>query len=220
MRPDPELKRDLEIELRSDPKVGSNDIAVTVKDGVALLAGFVRSHRTKRAAEAAAKRVAGVVAIANDIEVRLPFLHQRPDPAIATDVVEALRQDLPDAAREIQVTVKGGWVTLEGVVDWHYEREEAKWTAYRQRGVVGVSNLILLRRAAIPAEVLRDIIEAFKRNAGIDANRITVELAGSEVLLRGIAGSWAERDEAERVVWSFPGITRVDNGIVVQSEMS
>lgn len=218
MRPDPDLRRDLEIELRSDPRVRSNDIAVTVKDGVAMLTGSVRSHRTKRAAEAAAKRVVGLVAIANDIEVRLPLLHQRPDPAIATDVVEALRQDLTDAAREIQVTVKDGWVTLEGVVDWHYEREEAKWTAYRQRGVVGVSNLICLRRAAIPAEVLRDIIEAFKRNAGIDANLITVELAGSEVRLRGVARSWEERDEAERVVWSFPGITRVDNAIVVQSE--
>lgn len=218
MRPDPDLERDLEIELRSDPRVRSNDIAVTVKDGVAMLTGFVRSHRTKRAAEAAAKRVAGVVAIANDIEVRLPLLHQRPDPAIANDVVAALRQGLPDAAREIQVAVRDGWVTLEGVVDWHYEREEAKWTAYRQRGVVGVSNLISLRRVAVPAEVLRDITEAFKRNASIDANRITVELAGNEVHLRGIAQSWAERDEAEQMVWRFPGITKVDNAIVVQPD--
>jgi osmotically-inducible protein OsmY len=218
MRPDPDLKRDLEIQLRSDPRVRSGDIAVTVKEGVAMLAGFVRSHRTKRAAEAAAKRVAGVVAIANDIEVRLPLLHQRPDPTIATDVVEALRRDLPDAASEIQVTVKDGWVTLEGEVDWHYEREEAKWSAYRQRGVVGVSNLIHLRPVAVPTELLRDIIEAFKRNASIDANRITVELAGSEVRLRGAARSWAERDEAEQVVWNFPGITKVDNGIVVQPE--
>ena len=218
MRPDPELKRHLEIELRSDPKVGSNDIAVTVKDGVAMLAGFVRSHRAKRAAEAAAKRVAGVVAIADDIEVRLPLLHKRPDPTIATDVVEALRQDLPDATREIQVTVKDGWVTLEGVVDWHYEREEAKWAAYRQRGVVGVSNLICLRRVGVPADVLRNIIEAFKRNASIDANRITVELAGTEVRLRGVARSLAERDEAEQVVWNFPGIAKVDNGIVVSPE--
>ena len=183
-----------------------------------MLAGFVRSHRTKRAAEAAAKRVAGIVAIANDIEVRLPLLHQRPDPTIATDVVEALRRDLPDAASEIQVTVKDGWVTLEGEVDWHYEREEAKWSAYRQRGVVGVSNLIHLTPVAVPTGLLRDIIEAFKRNASIDANRITVELAGSEVRLRGAARSWAERDEAEQVVWNFPGITKVDNGIVVQPE--
>ncbi len=218
MRPDPDLKRDLEIQLRSDPRVQSGDIVVTVKEGVAMLAGFVRSHRTKRAAEAAAKRVAGVVAIANDIEVRLPLLHQRPDPTIATDVVEALRRDLPDAASEIQVTVKDGWVTLEGEVDWHYEREEAKWSAYRQRGVVGVSNLIHLRPVAVPTELLRDIIEAFKRNASIDANRITIELAGSEVRLRGAARSSAERDEAEQVVWNFPGITKVDNGIAVQPE--
>ena len=93
MRPDPDVERDLEIELRGDPRVRSGDILVTVKDGVATLTGFVRSHRMKRAAEAAAKRVAGVVAIANDIEVRLPLLHQRPDPAIAHDVVEALRQE-------------------------------------------------------------------------------------------------------------------------------
>ncbi len=218
MRPDQDIKRDLEIELRSDPRVRSNDVTVTVKDGIAMLTGFVRSHRKKAAAEAAAKRVAGVVAIANDIEVRLPLLHQRPDSAIATDVVGALHHDLPDAAREIQVTVRDGWVTLEGEVDWHYERDEAKWTAYRQSGVVGVSNLMHLRPATIPAEVLRNIVEAFKRNASIDANRITVELAGSEVRLRGVARSGTERDEAERVVWNFPGITKVDNGIVVQPE--
>jgi osmotically-inducible protein OsmY len=218
MRPDADLRRDLEIELRDDPRVRSDDIVVTVKDGVAMLAGFVRSHRTKRAAEAAAKRVAGVVAIANDIEVRLPLLHQRPDPAVATDVVEALRRDLPDVAREIQVIVKDGWVTLEGEVDWHHEREEATWTAYRQRGVVGVNNLINLRPAAVPTEVLRNIIETFKRNASIDANGITVELAGNEIRLRGTARSWAEHDEAEHVVWNFPGIAKVDNQIVVQAE--
>ena len=154
-----DLKRDLEIELRGDPRVRSDDILVMVKDGVATLTGFVRSHRRKRAAEAAAKRVAGVAAIANDIEVRLPLLHHRPDPAIAHDVVEALRQDLPDSASEIQVTVKDGWVTLEGEVDWHDEREEATWTAYRQRGVIGVSNLIHLRPLAVTDAVLRDIIE-------------------------------------------------------------
>lgn len=216
MRPDMEIKLDVESELRSDPLLQSADIAVNVKDAVALLSGFVRRYRLKRQAEAAAKRVIGVVGVANDIEVRLPLLHQRPDPMIVRDVVEALQEDLPDVADRIKVTAEEGWVTLEGEVEWNYEREEARWCAYRQRGVVGVSNLIRLKRREVPNDVLQRIVEAFKRNAAIDADHITVEVAGSEVRLRGTARSWAEREEAERVVWTFSGVTKVDNEIAVE----
>ena len=142
----------------------------------------------------------------------------RHDQDIKRDLEIELRSDPRVRSGDIVATVKDGWVTLEGEVDWHYERDEAKWTAYRQRGVVGVSNLIDLRPATVPTEVLRDIVEAFKRNASIGANQITVELAGNEVRLRGVSRSGTERDEAKQVVWNFPGITKVDNGIVVQPE--
>jgi osmotically-inducible protein OsmY len=209
------VKQDVEAELRSDPAVRAADVAVAVNDGVVTLTGFVRSHRRKRVAEQAAKRVAGVIGVANDIDVRLPILHQRPDPQIARDAVEALRQDLPDAADAIKVIVKDGWVTLEGEVQWNYEREEAKWSVYRQRAVVGVSNLLRLKEGAAPADVLGAITAAIRRNALVDANRLAIEVDGGDVRLKGVVQSWAERDEAERVAWTIPGITNVDNQITV-----
>src|SRR5690242_1486750 len=117
MRPDSEIKKDIEDELRSDSRIDPSDIAISVREGVVTLAGFVRSYRQRRLAEAAAKRVSGVTALVNDIEVRLPLLHQRPDPQIARDAVEQLKIDLPEVADSIKVVVRDGWVTLEGEVE-------------------------------------------------------------------------------------------------------
>jgi osmotically-inducible protein OsmY len=215
MRPDPLIKADVEAELRSDPSVDATDIAVAVTDGVVTLTGFVRSYRRRNSAEAAAKRIAGVIGLVNDIEVRLPLLHQRPDPEIARDAVEALRRDLPEAAGMIKVVVHDSWVTLEGEVEWNYQREEAKWSVYRVRGVVGVSNLIRLKPVAAPADIRSAIAEVFARNAMIDASRITIDVDGSRVRLTGTVLSWAEREEAERAVWTMPGVTEVDNQLEV-----
>src|ERR1700736_3978454 len=123
MRSDFNLKRDVEDELRSDPDIDSTDIAVAVKDGVVTLTGFVRSFRQKRKAEEDVKHVAGVVGVANNIEVRLPIIHRRPDPDIARDAVEALKRDLPFSWDKLKVTVEDGWITLEGEVEWQYQRE-------------------------------------------------------------------------------------------------
>src|ERR1700757_4997411 len=126
MRSDSDIKRDVEDELRWDPDVDSTDIAVTVKNGVVALAGFTRSYSDKLEAEAAAKRVAGVVGVANDIEVRLPSIDQRPDPEIARDAVDAIKMQLPISSQNIKVVVKSGWVTLEGAVEWQYQRQTAE----------------------------------------------------------------------------------------------
>jgi osmotically-inducible protein OsmY len=220
MRADADVKRDVEAELNSDPSVDATDIAVAVTEGVVTVTGFVRSYRKRNAAEAAAKRIAGVVAVVNDIEVRWPLLHQRPDPDIARDAVEAIRRDLPEAADDIKVVVHDGWVTLEGEVDWNYQREEAKWAAYRVRGVLGVSNLIQLKAAVAVADVENAILEIFARNALLDADRITIEVDGGHVRLSGPVESWAEREEAERAVWTVPGVTSVENNLLVGEILS
>jgi osmotically-inducible protein OsmY len=215
MRSDADIRRDVEDELRWDPDLDATDIAVSVNNGVVTLAGFVRSYTEKFEAEVDAKRVAGVLAVVNDLEVRLPNIDERPDPEIARDAIARIKGELPYAWEEIRVIVKNGWVTLEGEVEWNYQRERAEEAVRRVRGVKGISNSIQVKPQVPPAEIRRKIEEALRRTAEIDASRITVETNGGEVILRGTVRSWAERQEAERAAWWAPGVTKVDNRIIV-----
>jgi osmotically-inducible protein OsmY len=213
-RSDNSLRDDVLLELKWDPKISSaSDIAVAVKDGVVTLSGFVPSFWKKDAAEKAVKRVYGVRGIANDIEVKLFW--QRTDPEIARDAVRELESHVSIPADRIKVTVKDGWVTLEGTVDWEYQKSLAESAMKKLKGVSGVTNKIQVTPKASAAEVKSKIEEALRRSAELDARRITVEIEGSTVKLYGSVSSWAERDEAERAAWSAPGTTMVENHILV-----
>jgi len=215
MKTDIEIKRDVEEELRFNPDIDATDVAVAVKNGVVTLSGFVRSYGQKWEAERTAKRVLGVTGVANDIEVRLPVLNQRPDPEIARDAVAAIQSELPYSSEHVRVVVRDGWITLEGQVEWNYARERAEAAVRRVRGSKGVTNMISISPRVAPVEVKRKIEESFRRNAELDANRVTVETDGTLVKLRGAVRSWAEREEAERVAWQVPGVTRVENHITI-----
>ncbi len=171
MKSDSEIERDVEAELQSDPIVDATDIAVAVKSGVVTLTGFVRSYSEKLDAEAAAKRVAGVVGLANDLEVRLSAADERTDPEIAREAVAAIKAYLPFSWEQIRVVVDKGWVTLEGHAKWNHQREDAERAVRRIKGVRGVINTIQLEPSVAPTEIKHKIEEAFRRSAEIDASR-------------------------------------------------
>lgn len=214
-RTDEQIQRDVFAELKWDARVLPNEIGVAVKNGIVTLTGWVDSYMKRWAGEDAAHRVRGVVAVVNDLEVRLPSSAERTDPDIAAAAIHALKWDALLPIDKIKTTVTKGWVRLEGEVAWQYQKREAERVVSRLAGVKGVSNLITVKPSVTPSGVKKLIEEALIRSVKTDAERITVEVQGSKVILTGTVRSWAEKDEAERAAWQAPGIIEVSNRIVI-----
>ena len=213
---DLELKRNVEAELSWEPMIkNAAAIGLRVKDGVVTLSGPVESYAEKLAAERAALRVTGVKAVVNDLEVKLPNSSERTDEDIARAAVNALEWTSGIPSDNIKVSVDNGWITLKGSVDWQYQRTAAEDAVRYLWGVKGVINLIEVKPVVSKTIVKEKIEEALKRDAELDAQRIQVEASGSKVILKGTVHSWFERQEAERVAWEAPGVTKVENQIAV-----
>jgi osmotically-inducible protein OsmY len=215
MKTDTELQQDVMNELKWEPTVEAAEIMVAVKDGVVTLSGYVDSYIKKGAAERAAARVFGVRAVTEAIQVRLPGSLQRSDEDIARAVANVIEWNVLVPHDRVKVQVQDGLVTLSGEVDGGYQKFAADEAVRYLMGVVWFSNQITVKPTIKPQDVKDKIKSAFQRNALLDARRITVETRGGWVILGSSVRSWGERAEAQWAAWAAPGVSEVENNIII-----
>jgi osmotically-inducible protein OsmY len=214
MKADDELRRDVEQALEWDPSVDERRIGVSVIEGIVTLSGDVGSYVEKWNAERTAERVQGVRGLANDLVVRTAA--ERSDTDIAKAAADSLKWNVVVPDDRVNVRVEKGWVTLTGKVTWDFQRRAAERAVRSLRGVRGITDEIIVAPRAEPEEVKQRIEQTLKREAALDANRITVQAFGGEVTLRGSVRSSVERHEAEKAAWAAPGVRTVHNYITVE----
>lgn len=217
MKTDSEIKKDVLSELQWDPLISETKVGVTVNEGVVTLTGHLDTYAEKVAAKRAAGRVSGVKAIALEIDVIPAGIHQRSDTEIALAVEHALSWNTSVPQDRVKVTVEKGWVTLTGDLDWNFQRRAVERMVRPLKGVVGITDNIQLKTLPVPLKLQERIQEALTRQAMREARRIEVSVEGSEVTLRGHVHSWAERNAAEGASWSAPGVTCVNNQLLVEA---
>lgn len=214
---DLKLRHGVEQELACEPSLDAASIRVSAANGIVTLSGHVASHAEKVAAEHAAARVFGVHAVVAELEVRLPESRRLADEEIARAAVDAIFWNTRVPAERVKLRVENGWVTIEGDVDWEFQRSAAFETVSCLKGVRGVSNLIRIKPSSVPASVKAHIDAALTRRFGTHANHITVETSGDHVTLRGTVASLAEREAVERAAWTTPGVCHVNNNLSVEA---
>ncbi|MBA3623063.1 MAG: BON domain-containing protein [Methylibium sp.] len=215
MKTDADLKRDVEAELAWDPTVRSTAVGVAVKDGVVTMTGHLDTFAEKHAVERALRRVAGVKAIALELDVKLSLDHQRSDTDIANAAELALKWNTLVPVDQIRVVVDKGWISLQGEVEWDHQRRSVEKAIRPLMGVHGISNEITLKPKTAPADVARHIKAALMRQAEREAKHMDITVDGATVTLRGQVNSWHERFAAQGAAWQAPGVRTVINELKV-----
>ena len=216
MKSDTQLRRDVEDELTAEPSLDAAAIGVAVQERLVTLSGHVASYSEKLAAEQCAARVQGVGAIASEIDIRLPDGGRVTDEDIARAALNALAWNSSVPGDRIKVEVSSGWITLEGDVDWHYQKTAAHDAVCHLRGVTGVSNKIALKPTSVRNAVKSHIEASLRRHFGHPLPNIRIETRGDHVILRGSVHSLFERAEVERAAWTTPGVCHVNNNLAVE----
>lgn len=215
MKSNLQLKKDVEEEIRWVPMLNASDIGVMTNDGVVTLSGTVDSYAKKQAAEAAVKRIAGVRAVAEEIKINLDHKTIPVDMEIAKEAANSLKWNSAVPAGDVKAIVDNGWVTLEGDVQWNYQKESARECIQYLHGVKGVTNLIKIKPGMAYNLNKASIERALDRDASVDNDHIKVAITDHTVVLSGTVQSWFQKDEAARVAWAAPGVTKVENDLVV-----
>lgn len=216
MRTDAQIQQDVVAQFKWDPLLKASEIGVFVKDGVVTLSGQVDTYAKKLQAEQEVKKVAGVKAIAEDIQVGFSPISKRTDSEIAAAVVHALKWHTSIPEEKIKVKVEDGVVTLEGEVEWAFQRGAARNAVIPLEGVRRLLNHISLIYKITPVDLTQKIREAFQRSATLDADKIQVAMKGNKVILNGYVRSLAEKEDAEEAVWGAPGILFVENKLKLE----
>ncbi|OFY84498.1 MAG: ornithine aminotransferase [Bacteroidetes bacterium RIFCSPLOWO2_12_FULL_35_15] len=219
MKSDSEIQKNVMEELNWEPLLNASEIGVAVKNGVVTLSGTVNTYSKKLAAEEAAKRVLGVKAVAEDLEVLLAVHGKKTDADIAQAVINALKWHTSIPDEKIKVKVENGWVTLDGEVEWEFQRNSARTAVKNLAGVVGISNNIAIVPTLKISDVKNKITSAFQRSATIDAEKITISSEGSKVILTGKVRSYVEKRDAEKAAWLAPGVNKVENKLEIDAEV-
>jgi osmotically-inducible protein OsmY len=209
------LREDIEAELEFEPSLDATHVGVTEKNGICTLTGHVDSYFEKWAAERAASRVKGVRAVAEQIEVHLPFSSRHGSDEIALRAANVISWNamLPDDV--VKVKVENGWVTLTGEVDWQYQKRAAEDGIRGLGGVAGITNMITIGHHVAASDVRERIASAYKRSAEFDASNITIAVNGGMVTLSGHVKAWNERQSAETAVWNIAGVTEVVDHLTI-----
>jgi len=217
MKPDAQLRADIQAELEWDPAVTSEDVGVIVNHGVVTLTGHLRSYAEKLAAERAALRVSGVKALAIETSVKLAAGFERTDADLAQAVEHALEWNVQVPRGAIKPMLEGGWVTLAGEVDWDYQRRAAEATVRNLLGVTGITNLVTIKPLLRSADVERQVQDALIRAFHGQPPQVAIDVNGSQLVLRGKVRSWKEFEAARNAAWSTPGIVSVVNELAVEA---
>ncbi|MGN6193865.1 MAG: BON domain-containing protein [Ginsengibacter sp.] len=216
MKTDIQIQKDVMDELKWSPLLSSAEIGVAVKDGVVTLSGIVDTYSKKMEAEKAIAKVSGVKGVAVDIQVGVSPYFKKTDAEIAQEVVKVLKLHTSIPDDKIKVKVEDGIVTLEGEVEWHYQRVAANQAIQNYAGIVNVWNFIKIQPKVICSNIKEKITAAFERSAKLDASRIFVETSGNTVTLKGTVASLSEKEDAAYAAWAAPGVSEVNNKLRVE----